>query len=133
MKTAKNKILTTILSIVLIISLLICGGCETHPPAYRKIEEKDETDGQFYFYYDDEYLHGYAITGDMEENNPEVMYLPAYYKGEEVKQVFYTTPISHFGMMEKTFGPSFKNVEKLYVPYSIGDSNRFADDILIII
>lgn len=118
MKTAKNKILTTIPSIVLIISLLVCGGCETHPPAYRKIEEKDETDGQFYFYYDDDYLHGYAITGDMEENNPEVMYLPAYYKGEEVKQVFYTTPISHFGMMQKTFGPSFKNVKKLYVAFS---------------
>ena len=101
---------------ILIVSHIVSGGCETRPPAYRKIVAKDETDGQFYYYYDDKYLHGYAITGDMEENNPEVMYLPAYYKGKEVKQVFYRTPIGY--VMEETFGPSFKNVKKLYVAFT---------------
>ena len=112
-----KKMLLMIFSGVLIAILVFCVGCDTRTREYKKILAKDETDGQFYYYYDDN-IEGYAIVGDMEENNPEVMYLPAYYKGKEVKQVFYTAVVSSFGMRQKSFGPSFNNVKKLYVPYT---------------
>ena len=112
-----KKALSSILACVLTLTSIILCGCDTRLPAYKKIMAKDETDGQFYFYYDKDYLNGYAIIGDMEENNPEVMYLPGYYKGEEVKQIFYTTAVSGFGMQTKTFGPSFKNVKRVYIPF----------------
>ncbi len=113
-----KKVLMVFASCVMVAVLVVCVGCDPSTPEYKKIMAKDETDGQFYYYYDKEYLKGYAIVGDMGENNPEIMYLPAYYKGKEVKQVFYTTLISSFGVGQKTFGPSFKNVKKLYVPFS---------------
>ena len=109
------------MGIFVITSFVLCG-CDisscTKSYIYRKILAKDETDGQFYYYYD-KYLEGYAIVGDLEENNPEVMYLPAYYKGEEIKRVFYPVVPGAFGMSYKTFGPSFQNVKKLYVPFAL--------------
>ena len=114
-----KKILFSIISCVMALMLVVCVGCDPSTPEYKKIMAKDETDGQFYYYYNKEYLKGYAIVGDMGENNPEIMYLPAYYKGKEVKQVFYTTLISSFGVGQTTFGPIFKNVKKLYVPFSL--------------
>ena len=114
-----KKILSLVLvSILLLTSVILCG-CDTRPAAYKKILAKDETDGQFYYFYDKDYLKGYAIVGDMEENNPEVMYLPAYYKGKEVKRIYYPVVPSAFGMSYKTFGPSFQNVKKLYVPFAL--------------
>ena len=109
------------MGIFVITSFVLCG-CDisscTKSYAYRKILAKDETDGQFYYYYD-KYLQGYAIVGDLEENNPEIMYLPAYYKGEEIKRIFYPVVPGAFGMSYKTFGPSFQNVKKLYVPFAL--------------
>jgi len=113
-----KKIITVILTGIVALLSFTLYGCDTKNPAYKKIMAKDETDGQFYYYYDKN-LEGYAIVGDMEENNPEVMYLPGYYKGEEVKQIFYTTAVGGFGMQTKTFGPSFKGVKKVYMPFSV--------------
>lgn len=113
-----KKVLMVFASCVMVAVLVVCVGCDPSTPEYKKIMAKDETDGHFYYYYDKKYLKGYAIVGDMGENNPEIMYLPAYYKGKEVKQVFYTAAISSFGMRQETFGPSFKNVKKIYIPYT---------------
>ena len=112
-----KKILAFILTSIFVITSFVLCGCDTRSPAYKKILAKDETDGQFYYYYM-ESLNGYAIVGDMEENNPEVMYLPAYYKGKEVKQVFFNTVTAAFGMATKNFGPSFKNVKQIYIPFT---------------
>ena len=122
-----KKIITVILTCIVALLSFTLYGCDTKNPAYKKILAKDETDGQFYYYYDKDYLQGYAIVGDMEENNPDVMYLPAYYKGKEVKQIFYTTAVGGFGMQTKTFGPSFQNVKKIYIPFTHPSDNYNGD------
>ena len=121
-----KKILSLLLVTILIMTSFILSSCDTKMPAYKKIIARDETDGQFYYYYM-ENLDGYTIVGDMEENNPEVMYLPAYYKGKEVKRVFYTTTLGAFSMQTKTFGPSFFNVKKIYIPFTCPKNNYYKD------
>ena len=61
----------------------------------------------------------------MEENNPEVMYIPAYYKGKEVKRVFDNATLSLID--NKTFGPSFFNVKKIYIPFTCPKHNGWRD------
>ena len=111
---AKRFLTLFMVGVMTVISALTLVGCRLKLKDYEKILAKDETDGQFYYFYE-ERIDGYAIVGDMEENNPEVMYLPAYYKGKEVKQVF--DNVTSGLITSETFGPSFKNVKKVYIPF----------------
>lgn len=109
-----KKFSTIFISLTLVISLCLFGcDCETF--AYKEITAKKETDGLFYYFYDKK-IDGYAIIGDLEEKNPEVMYIPPYYKGKEVKYVYYNA--SGGLMSTTTFGPSFINVRKVYIPFN---------------
>ena len=122
-------------SIIVLICILIvfclgtyaCFSCDPRSRKYKELSESKETDGLFDYYYDknrDEYI----LTGDMWDNNPEIMYMPAYYKNKEIHKVFEKDQ-GFAGSI--TFGPSFKNVKKLYISYSNSDFSDWENYIYV--
>ena len=62
----------------------------------------------------------------MEENDPERMYLPAYYKVNKAKQFFYT--VNPALMISETVAPGFKGVKKVYMSFSVGCVYNYKTD-----
>ena len=122
-------------SIIVLICILIvfclgtyaCFSCDPRSKAYKDIIDRKETDGLFYYFYNKK-MDAYVITGDSEEKNPEIMYIQPFYNGKEVKLVYYEAAKGL--LFAETFGPSFLNVKRVYVPFNNpvlgGDPKRVA-------
>lgn len=98
-----------IISIILTLSVLFCvgmsfSGCQK--------EIKTSTDGTYKFFYVKE-KDSYAIVGVTREL-PEILYIPAYFKGKEVYKIYHTEPIN-FGM--RAYGLDMIGVKTAYLPF----------------
>ena len=86
-------------------------------------EMKTSTDGTFTFFrlgdyrfYGGDQEDSYVIVGATDEL-PKTVYIPAYYKGEEVVRIYYTDS-SFVGGPGTAYGLDLKGVDKAYLPYA---------------
>ena len=84
---------------------------------------KTSTDGTFKFFrlgdyrfYGGDQEDSYAIVGATGEL-PKTVYIPAYYKGEEVVRICYIKN-SYIGPISAAYGLDLKGVDKAYLPYA---------------
>ena len=111
-------------SIIVLICILIvfclgtyaCFSCDPRSQAYKDIIDRKENDGVFCFYMMKN-TDFYTIAGDLEENNPEIMYIPPFYKGKEVRQIYCKVGTGALSVAQTIFAPSFLNVKKIYVSF----------------
>ncbi len=103
-----KNLLRAILAIGLsLISLFSVCGCRNagHVKMWAK------KDGYFSYY---KLGKTYAIVDNGDVPYPEILVIPAYYKGKEVSYVYYETD----GYFRNAVGPEFKDVDCVYYPYT---------------
>ena len=113
MKNIK-KLLTIGLAILLMLCMSVnLVGC--------KNEMKTSTDGTFKFFrlgdyrFNDSKDNRYVIVGTVDEL-PKTIYIPAYYKGQEIISIYYRIPSYIGGGTD--YGLDLKGVDKAYLPYA---------------
>ena len=107
-----KRILAVILSMIsLAIMCCMLGGCQTEE---ERVEANSFLDGYFKYYYIRQ-TDSYAIVGDGDVPYPETLAIPAYYKGKEVTDIYYSVDSGIY--FNGVMGPSLKNVKKVYYPF----------------
>lgn len=117
-----KKLLTIGLAFLLMLCMSVSlVGC--------KNEMRTSTDGTFNFFrlgdyrFNDSKDNRYVIVGAVDEL-PKTIYIPAYYKEQEVISIYYRIPSYIGGGID--YGLDLKGVDKAYLPYACSLSG-FAD------
>ena len=112
-----KKLLTVGLAVLLMLCMSVSlVGCDWYNPP-----KKTSTDGTFKFFrlgdyrFHDSKDNRYVIIGAVDEL-PKTIYIPAYYKGQEVISIYYRIPSYIGGGTD--YGLDLEGVDKAYLPYA---------------
>ena len=120
----KMKTFKKVVGMAMALSVVFCASS-----CYETM--KIEDDGIFEYTYLKEHRWGaqedaYAIVGTVSEL-PEVLYIPPYYKGKEMRYIYYEYNSGGMFSSER-YGLSMQNVQTAYIPYT--SNLRYADRIM---
>ena len=101
-----KKLITILLAAVMLFSLASCKP--------DSISEEFISDGLFKYYYIKK-SDCYALVGNNQKTMPDPLYLPAYFKGKEVRHVYYCENVMFH---ETNYGVDLRNIKRVYFPFA---------------
>lgn len=119
-----KKIISIVMAAILLIGVNMWAGCAS---IYEMITT---TDGMYEYYgigENEKDPSWYVIVGTCSEL-PETLYVPAYYKGKEVRSIYHSHVTAL--MLTEGFGLSMEGVKVAYLPYGCefpGDSTFYSN------